>query len=49
MRISVKTQKSLVGFENNIVLMDEKCKLSLGGRKLPGGKALSGPIETKDF
>ncbi len=49
MRINVKTQKSLDGFENNIVLMDESGKLSLGGRKLPGGKALTGPIETKDF
>ena len=49
MRISVKTQKSLDGFENNIVLMEKGGELLLGGRKIPGGKVLTGPIGKGDF
>ena len=49
MRISVKTQKSLTGFENNIVLLPEGGEPALGGRKLPGGKQLTGPLSMGDF
>ncbi len=49
MRISVKTQKSLDGFENNIVLMEKGGELATGGRKIPGGKALTGPLSKGDF
>jgi len=47
-RIDIKARKSLAGYENYIVLLPEKGEPALGGRKLPGGKRLSGPLGTGD-
>jgi len=48
-RVGVKVQKSLDGFENFIVLFPKGGKPKLGGRRIPERKDLENPIELGDF